>query len=64
MSVVTPMRLLSSVRPSTRPSVRRTSNTENGRRSSGSVPRPGFTITNWPGAVAAAISGAASAMTL
>ena len=33
--VVVPMRLLSSVSPSTRPFVRRTSNTENGRRSRG-----------------------------
>jgi hypothetical protein len=64
MLVVTPIRLLSSVKPSTRLFDRRTSNTENGRRSSGSPLRPDFTMTNWPGLVAAAMSGAASAMTL
>ena len=43
---------------------RRTSNTEKGRRKSGSWPVPALTITNCPGAVAAAIAGAASATTL
>ena len=37
---------------------RRISNTENGRRSSGSTPAPGLTITNCPGAAAAAMAGA------
>ena len=38
---------------------RSTSKTENGRRSSGSKPGAGLTITNWPGSAAAAIAGAA-----
>ena len=45
-------------------SVRMTSNTLNGRRSSGSVPCDGFSITNCPGCTAAAICGASSTSTL
>ena len=56
------MRLFRSEMPVGAPSASRsTSNTENGRRSSGSCPRPALTITNCPGAAAAAIAGAASA---
>ena len=44
--------------------IRSTSKIENGRRSSGSKPGTGLTITNCPGSAAAAIAGAASAMTL
>ena len=64
MSVVVPTRLLSSVRLSIRPFLRSTSNTENGRRSSGVDPWPSLTMTNWPGALAEAMSVAARAMTL
>ena len=46
MPVVMPTRLLNSERPSIRPSDRSTSNTEKGRRNSGSLPRPDFTMTN------------------
>ena len=50
ISVVTPIRLFSSDSPVTcRASSRSTSNTEKGRRSNGSSPTPGFTITNCPG---------------
>ena len=63
--VVTPMRLLRIVMPVGVPALSRsTSNTENGRRSRGSVPWRGFTITNWPGWQVAAISGAARLSTL
>ena len=59
------MRLLRIVRPVAAPvASRRISNTENGRRSSGSKPGPALTMTNCPGAAAAAIAGAASASTL
>src|SRR5207247_3401512 len=55
------MRLLRMVRPVAVPSpLRSNSKTEKGRRSSGSWLVFAFTITNWPGAVAAAIAGAAS----
>ena len=60
-----PMRLLSTVMPVGEPrSSRSTSKIENGRRSSGSIPRDVFSITNCPGRAAAAIAGAASASTL
>ncbi len=63
--VVTPIRLLRMLTPDGAPDEsRRISNTENGRRRSGSQPCPGLTITNCPGSVAAAISGAASDTTL
>src|SRR4029450_427211 len=58
--VVTPMRLLSNVKPSTRLCDRSTSNTENGRRSSGSALRTDLTITNCPGCGALGDSGGAS----
>jgi hypothetical protein len=52
------------VRPAGAPAAsRRISNTEKGRRNSGSKPAPALTMTNWPGAAAAAIAGAASAST-
>ena len=47
-----------------RPPERMISKTENGLRNSGSLPWLDLTITNWPGLVAAAISGAARVMTL
>jgi hypothetical protein len=45
-------------------SSRRISKTEKGRRSSGSVPRDGFSITNCPGCALAAMGGASSTRTL
>jgi hypothetical protein len=63
--VDTPTRLLSSEMPiGMSPESRSTSNTENGRRSSGSWLRRGLTMTNCPGFTWQAISGAASAITL
>jgi hypothetical protein len=60
-----PTRLLSSVMDEARPvESRSTSNTENGRRSSGSRRGDGLIITNWPGATPPAISGAPSVRTL
>ena len=60
-----PIRLLRSVSPVAVPLVsRRISNTENGRRNSGSKPVRALTMTNCPGAASAAIAGAASASTL
>ena len=44
------MRLFSTDKPTVRPFCLRISNTENGRRSSGSSRSPVFSITNWPGA--------------
>ena len=59
------MRLLRIEKPVAAPDgSRNSSNTENGRRSSGSNPGLAFTITNWPGMAMLAISGAASASTL
>ena len=46
------------------PPSRRISKMENGRRSSGSNPAFALSITNCPGAAAAAIAGAASATRL
>src|SRR5438132_5793601 len=59
------MRLLRIEMPAGVPLVsRRTSKTENGRRSSGSCPSRGLTMTNCPGVAAAAMRGALSARTL
>ena len=62
---VGPILLLRSERPVGAPLVsRRISKMENGRRSSGSKPGCGLTMTNCPGSAAAATSGASRAITL
>ncbi len=62
--VLRPARLLSTLTAVTRPpSSRMTSNTEKGRRNSGSLLRLALSITNCPGSVRVPTSGAASVST-